>query len=140
MIEQTRAPRLGAIAWRHALVCLVAGLATAIGLAFAGVAAVGEGGDLFVSLLPAVLTIGPAMAVPPFLLGLLGVAVVQRPPRTARSEILGMAIGAVVGALVSPVLFYAGSVLLGLLVAGIVAAITVPGGAVIVARLWRRVT
>lgn len=138
MSADQRPPRMGAIAWRLAVASVIACLVVATGLALAGVMNAGEGSELLASLVPAIITIGIGMSVPPFLFGLLGVAAAQRPPRRLRREVIALAIGALVGASISPVLFYAGTPMFGLVVGGIVALVTIPTFAVVLASLWRR--
>ncbi|WP_167052064.1 hypothetical protein [Salinibacterium sp. ZJ77] len=132
-----RPPRMGAVAWRLGVASAVACVIVAAGLAIAGVVSAGEGGDLLASLIPAILTIGLGMAVPPFLFGMLGLAAAQRPPRRLRRELIALAIGTTIGALISPVLFYANTPAFGLLVAGLVAAATLTTFCIVLARLWR---
>ncbi len=132
-----RPPRMGAVAWRLGLASAVACLVVAAGLAIAGVVSAGEGGDLLASLIPAILTIGLGMSLPPFLFGMLGLAAAQRPPRRLRRELVALAIGTVIGALISPVLFYANTPVFGLVVALLIAVATVSVFCVILVRLWR---
>ena len=116
----------------------VGGVLVAIGLAVTGVVAAGGGAELAASLIPAVLTIGLGMAVPPFLGGLLGLVIVGRPPRGLRREQWAAAIGGVVGAFVSPVLFYPASVQLGIVVALVIAAGAAAGYPLLLRSLWKR--
>ena len=134
-----RPPRMGAIAWRLAIASVVIGLVVALALALIGTGAAGEGVALFVELVPAILMNGIGMAVPPFLFGMLGVAAAQRPPRRLVRELVALGIGAAIGVLMAPLIFYVTSVSFGLVVAGVLALLMLPTFLIVVARLWRGV-
>ncbi len=135
--ERAAPPRLLRIAGRLAWVSALGGLALALVLAALGVGAAAGDGGLFLSLLPAVLAIGLGMAVPPVLLALAAVALMGA-RRAARPEMIAAAIGAVVGAFISPVAFYPASASLGLIVALIIAVAAGCGYPLLVRALWRR--
>ncbi len=106
-------------------------------LALLGVGAARGGGDLFVELIPAILAVGIGMAAPPYLLALAALALVGG-HRSPRVEMIAAAVGAVIGAFVSPVAFYAGFPALGLVVALVIAAVAGIGFPLVVRALWRR--
>ena len=132
------APRLRSVVWLLLWVSAIGGLLLAIGLAVVGVGAAGGGADLAASLIPAVVSIGLGMAIPPVLGALLGLVIVGRPPRGARRERWAAGIGGVAGAFVSPVLFYPASASLGIVVALIIAAAAGVGYPLILRSSWRR--
>ncbi len=133
------APPIRRVVWRLTWCSAIGGLIVATGLASTGVVAAGGGADLFASLVPAVISIGLGMAVPPVLGALLGLAIVSRPPRRLRREQWATAIGGTVGAFVSPVLFYPASAMLGTVVALIIAAAVAVGYPLTLRSLWSRV-
>lgn len=130
-------PRLRTIAGRLAWVSAVGGLVVALVLALLGVGAAQGDGELFVSLLPAVLGIGLGMAAPPFLLAVACITLVgaRRAPRT---DMIASAVGGVVGAFVSPAVFYAAFAALGMGVALVIAVAVGVGYPLLVRALWRR--
>lgn len=132
------APRLRGIIWRLLWVSVIGGVLLAAVLAVTGAGVAGGGAALFAQLLPAVAFIGVGMAIPPVLGAVLGVAVVGRPPRALRREQWATAVGGVVGAFVSPVLFYSGWALLGILVGLVVALAAGIGYPLLLRSLWRR--
>lgn len=130
------APALRRIAGRLAWTSAVGGVLLGLVLALLGAGAAAGGGDLLVSLLPAVVGVGLGMAVPPFLFALAAVAVTGR--RGARAEMIASSIGAIVGAFVSPIVFYPASAALGLIVALVIAVLAGGGYPLLVRALWRR--
>ncbi len=132
-------PPLRRIAGRLAWVSAVGGVVLGLLLAVLGVGAAAGGGELLLSLLPAVVGIGLGMAVPPFLFAVAGVAVVAG-RRAPRPEAIAAAVGAIVGAFVSPIVFYPASALLGLVVALVIAVAAGVGYPLVVRGLWRRAT
>ncbi|QNO38510.1 hypothetical protein H4J02_05780 [Protaetiibacter sp. SSC-01] len=131
------APRLRSIAARLAWVSALGGVLLALVLALLGVGAAKGDGELFASLLPAVLAIGLGMAVPPFLLAVAAIALAGL-RRSRRADMIAAAIGAVVGAFISPVVFYPASATLGLSVALVIAVAAGCGYPLLVRGLWRR--
>lgn len=131
------APRLRSIAARLAWVSVLGGVLLALVLALLGVGAASGGGELLASLLPAVAAIGLGMAVPPYLLALAGVAVAGL-RRSLRGDMIAAAIGAVIGAFVSPIVFYSGFPALGFVVALVIAVAAGGGYPLLVRGLWRR--
>ena len=111
------APRFRRILWRLGWTSLIGGVLLSAGLALVGAGVAGGGPGLVVSLIPALITIGIGMAIPPVLGAALGLAIVARPPRALRREQWASALGGAVGAFVSPVLFYPASILLALAIA-----------------------
>jgi len=132
------APRLRGIVWRLLWTSAVGGIAVAAGLAAVGTGAAGGDGGLFADLIPAVGFIGVGMAIPPVLGAVLALAVVGRPPRALRREQWAAAIGGVIGAFVSPMLFYPALPLLGVVVASIVALLAGVGYPLTLRSSWRR--
>jgi hypothetical protein len=131
-------PRLRGIIWRLLWLSALGGIVLAVGLALAGVGVAGGGADLFADLLPAVAFIGLGMAIPPVLGAVLAVVLVGRPPRARRREQWAAAVGGVIGAFVSPVLFYSGWALLGIVVALIIALVAGLGYPLVLRSLWKR--
>lgn len=132
-------PRFLSIAVRLLWVGAIVTFATALVLGVVGASITRDGIAVLPSLLPAIGAIGLGMAIPPWLVALLGLAIVGRPPRALRRELNATAIGGAVGALVSPVVFYGSFPQLGLLVAVVLVAAIVPAYALSVRALWRRV-
>ena len=135
---ETPAPRLRTVIWRLLWCSAIGGMLVAAGLALTGTVAAGGGADLVASLVPAIISIGFGMALPPFLGALLGLVIVGRPPRGLRREQWASAIGGAAGAFVSPVLFYPASALLGLVVALVIAVAAAVGYPLTLRSLWKR--
>lgn len=130
------APALRRLAGRLAWTSAVGGVLLGFVLALLGVGAAAGGGELLVSLLPAIVGVGLGMAVPPFLFALAAVAVTGR--RSAGAEMIASSIGAVIGAFVSPIVFYPASAALGLTVGLVIAVLAGAGYPFLVRALWRR--
>lgn len=131
-------PRLRGITWRLLWISVVGGLLLAVGLAVAGTMAAGGGFGLFAELVPAMIFVGVGMAIPPVLGAVVAIAAVGRPPRSQRRERWAAAIGGVVGAFVSPVLFYSGWAFLGVVVGMVVALAVGIAYPLVLRSLWRR--
>lgn len=136
--DPTTAPPLRRILWRLLWISAIGGMVVASVLAIVGSTVAGGGGDLFVSLVPAMVSLGFGMAIPPVLGAAVGLAVVARPPRTLPRERWAAGIGGAVGAFVSPVLFYPASLLLGVAVGAVIAVAVVVGYPLALRALWRR--
>ena len=134
----TTVPPLRRILWRLLWISAIGGMVLACVLAVVGSIVAGGGGDLLVSLIPAMISLGFGMAIPPVLGAAVGLAVVARPPRALRHERWAAAIGGAVGAFVSPVLFYPASLLLGVAVGAVIAVAVLVGYPLAVHALWRR--
>lgn len=132
------APRLRGVVWRLTWISGVGGIALAAILALVGTALAGGDGGLFADLIPAVAFIGLGMAVPPILGSVLGLAAVGRPPRALRREQWAASIGGVVGAFISPVVFYPSFPLLGVVVALVVALAVGAGYPLSLRSMWGR--
>ncbi|TXK17245.1 hypothetical protein [Homoserinibacter sp. GY 40078] len=130
-------PRLRAFAWRFAVAAVGVGIAAAIVLALAGVSTTGDGPELFVSLIPAVLIIGIGMGIPPALIGLLALSFAIRPPRSPRRETIAVVVGVVIGSFASPTFFYPVLPAIAVAVAVGIALVLSVVAALLVRAVWR---
>jgi uncharacterized BrkB/YihY/UPF0761 family membrane protein len=140
--EAPVAPRMRPVVWRILLGSLLAGIAVGLVVALLLVLLVpsdsylpGGGWDLA----PAAVIVFGAMGLPPALLALLALAIAQWSPRRELRERRAVTIGAVVGALVSPLVFYVVP-LAGFAVAAVIAVAAIASYRATVTRAWRRST
>ena len=118
----------------------IGGLLLAIGLAGVGVGVAGGGADLVTSLIPAVVSIGLGMAIPPVLGALLGLVIVSRPPRCFASRAVGGGDRRRRGRFRVARAVLPASLSLGLVVALIIATAAGVGYPLILRSSWRRAT